>query len=128
LKWIPGHAKYCSIKDVDSLHLATCKKLGIIDVYENLQWRFEPRFRCIYGQAEYWGEKGKMEWLIRYASKYWMLLSENERRNIIVHEICHLAVESLYGHCGRPKKGEELVADHGSHWQKLMIKCGEDPY
>ncbi len=127
LKWIPGHAKYCSIKDIDKLHLATCKKLGIMDVYKNLQWRFEKRFRCTYGQAEYWEEKGKMKWLIRYASKHWMLIPKEERRNTIIHEVCHLAVERLYGHCGRPKNGETPVLDHGSHWIDLMAKCGETP-
>jgi len=68
-----------------------------------------------------------MKWLLRYSSKFWPTLSDAERRNTIIHEVCHLAVERLYGHCAKPKEGEILVLDHGSQWQSLMTKCGEAP-
>jgi hypothetical protein len=122
--WFPDEAKYCNKKDINLLHLDTCKNLDIYDVYLKLIWKFEPAFRCTLGQAE-WDDDGN--WWIRYASRFWLPLGELGRRNTIVHEVCHLAVERLYGHCSRPKAGQERVLDHGIHWRNLMEKCGEDP-
>lgn len=100
-----------------------------MDVYDELVWRFNDRLRAVYGQAEYWrDENKKMNWKIQYATKYWIPMGVDARRNIIIHEVCHLAVEKLYGHCARPRKGEEAVLDHGEQWQELMLRCGEDPF
>ena len=128
LKWMPGVANYCDDKSINLYHRELCEKLDIFDVYLGLIWRFEKNFRRILGQAEYWtDDAGKKCWRIRYATKFWLPMGEAGRRNTIAHEICHLAVERLYGHCARPGPGQEKVLDHGSHWRDLMFKCGEDP-
>jgi hypothetical protein len=128
IHWFPGFTKYCDSVSVKLLHRELCEKLDIFDVYLGLLWDFEENFRSILGQAEYWSDSsGKKHWKIRYASKFWLPIGEEGRRNTIAHEVCHLAVERLYGHCARPEPGQEKVLDHGTHWEKLMEKCGEDP-
>ena len=126
---LPQFTLYCKREEIDALHRHTCRRLGIEGIYPDIRWSFNSRFRAILGQAEYWcDESGKMRWKIQYASKYWIPMGVEARRNTIVHEICHLAVEKLYGHCARPKDGEERVLDHGEQWQELMLKCGEEPF
>lgn len=126
--WFPDGTKYCNRKDINELHREVCETLNVFDVYLGLTWKFEPKFRSILGQAEYWNDsKGHKYWRIRYASKFWLPLGEAGRRNTIIHEVCHLAVEKLYGHCARPEKDKERVLSHGKHFRELMLKCGEDP-
>jgi hypothetical protein len=57
-----------------------------------------------------------------------MAIGASGRRNTIIHEVCHLAVEKIYGHKKKVPKGEIPVLDHGEQWQDLMWKCGEHPF
>lgn len=127
--FLPENSLYCNRQEIDILHRETCKKLGIDDVYQELLWSFSKHFRNTLGEASYWidDHTKKMQWRIKYCSKSWIAIGELGRRNTIIHEVCHLAVEKLYGHNARPKRGEECVKDHGEHWQRLMHKCNEDP-
>lgn len=128
LRWLPDFAKYTKRDEINAFHRKLCKKLGIMDVYEHLEWKFEKRFKAVWGLAEYGpDEDGKQFWRVRYAADAWLPMGWKKRKHIITHEICHLAVERLYGHCPNPPKGHEPVLDHGKHWQDLMILCGQDP-
>lgn len=123
----PEHANCCSPADVERLHLFYCKELGIEHILPKLKWHFERRFSATLGQAEYWNDEntGEMRYLIRYATKPWVPMGPVSRKNLIAHEVCHLAVECLFGH-GSVLNGIK-VTDHGYHWKLLMAKCGEDP-
>jgi hypothetical protein len=126
---LPRYTIYCKKEEIDSLHRHTCRKLGIENIYNELRWNFNDRLRAVLGQAEFWeDEADKKQWKIQYATKYWIPMGIAARRNIIVHEVCHLAVEKKYGHCAKPKQGETQVKDHGWQWQKLMHRCGEEPF
>jgi SprT-like family len=129
-KFLPENSPYCSKHHIDNLHRETCKILDISDIYPEILWSFSKYFRDTLGEASYWIDDTtkKMQWRIKYCSKSWIAIGKAGRRNTIVHEICHLAVEKLYGHKARPKKGEERVEDHGEHWQNLMNRCKEDPF
>ena len=43
-------------------------------------------------------------------------LGHYEKKNVLLHEMCHHAVEELYE--------ERPYHDHGSEWKKEMRKCG----
>jgi len=123
----PEYAKHCSPEQIDSLHRYYCHKLGVPDILKTLTWRFEKRFRATLGQAEYWDDEktGETQHLIRYATNYWIPLGPAARKNLIAHEVCHLAVEKLFGH-GNKVNGIK-VNDHGYYWKLLMFACDEDP-
>jgi len=129
-RYLPENSPYCTRKQIDKLHRDSCKITGISDIYPEILWSFTKHFRECLGEASYWKDPTtkKMQWRTKYCSKSWLAIGQAGRRNTIVHEICHLAVEKLYGHKARPKKGEECVEDHGEHWQSLMRKCGEEPF
>jgi len=123
----PEFADCCSPKEIENLHKFYCQELDISDILKNFTWRFERRFTATLGQAEYWDDEksGETKYLIRYATRYWIPMGAINRRNTIAHEICHLAVEKLFGH-GNVVNGIK-VSDHGYHWKLLMYKCGENP-
>jgi len=124
---MPENKKYCNKKSIDILHCWTCEKLGVPFLFPKIVWKFEKKFRSTLGEAEYFIDtQNRARWRIRYALKPWMDISEEARCNTIVHEVCHLAVEVIHGH--GYKSDEEYVFDHGTHWQELMYKCGEDPF
>lgn len=105
--------------DIDSLHRKLASKLDLETLYPRITWSFSSRFTTTYGQAEF-GTLGSPTWNIKYSSRHWLLLKIPERRNLITHEFCHLAVEYYYGN--RIK-----VLPHGKEWRTFMFKCGEDP-
>lgn len=125
LAQLPINKKWASPPEIDLLHSELSKKLGIPDVYLEMTWKFNRRFTTTYGQAEYDIIGGIQTWAIQYASRYWLKLSEADRKNLITHEMCHLAVERLCGH-GK-KVNKKLVTGHGYHWKTFMERCGEDP-
>jgi len=129
-KFLPEKVGYCTRESINRLHEETCRKLGIIDVYTDILWSYTKNFRDCLAEASYWKdpETKKMQWRIKYCSNSWIGMGEDGRRNTIVHEVCHLAIEKLIGHKARAKKGEKLVLDHGEQWQELMHKCGENPF
>jgi len=126
LKWMTG--PYCRSSDIEDLMRETCKTCGIPEIFPEIVWRFEKRFTVTLGQAEFWTDSnGKDNWLVRYAAGMWIPIGSKARKNTIVHEICHVAVERIYGHCSKPGPGQERVLDHGKQWRELMRRCGEDP-
>ena len=130
INYLPENNKYCINRDINSLHRETCALLNISDIYPEILWSFNKNFRNTLGEASYWmcPEAKKMQWRIKYCSKSWMAIGAAGRRNTIIHEVCHLAVEKIYGHKTRAPEGEECVLDHGKQWQDLMWKCKEPPF
>lgn len=126
---LPENAPYCSRGEIAQLHKETCQLLGIERLYPKILWSFSMHMRNAVGEACWWfDDLDKKQWRIQYCTKSWIALGAAGRRNTIVHEICHLAVEKIYGHNARRRKDQECVTDHGKHWQDLMEKCGEDPF
>jgi len=126
-RWFPKNSIYCEPHEVNELHYYYCNELSVKNIFPKINWHFEKRFTATLGQAEFWedDDTGEMQYLIRYATRFWPLMQPAGRRNLVAHEICHLAVEQLFGH-GKVDRGMQ-VTDHGYHWKLLMRKCGEDP-
>jgi len=63
--------------------------------------------------------KHKGQYRIRFAHRSWPSLTTEVKKNIIIHEACHIIVLEIHGsHEGHP---------HGKKWQWYMHKCGENP-
>ena len=126
IAFIPSQLQYCRREDVDRLHRETCEILGISDIYPDILWSYTDKLRNALAEAEYWKDENGRNWRIKYDTRRWIALGAEGRKNTIIHEVCHHAVEKLYGH-GKKESGER-IEDHGSHWQELMLKCGEPPF
>jgi hypothetical protein len=122
---LPISKEWSTPPEIDYLHAELIISLDLEDIRDLLTWRFNKRFTAIYGLAEYPSADGSGPWRIQYASKYWLLLTGAERKNLITHEMCHLAVER---HVGYDKVvNSKKVRAHGSHWKSYMEMLGEDP-
>ena len=99
-RYLPENSRFCTKEQIDTLHRVSCKVLKINDIYPEILWSFTKHFRECLGEASYWKDPvtQKMQWRIKYCSKSWLAIGESGRRNTIVHEVCHLAEEKLYGH------------------------------
>jgi SprT protein len=54
---------------------------------------------------------------IRLSLPIWPRASEKERRETVIHEVCHCIVGYKHG----------VVAHHGSEWKEAMRNCGVEP-
>lgn len=123
---LPICKEWATPPEVDYLHAELISKLDLEGIRELFSWRFNKRYTAIYGLAEYPSSDGSGVWRLQYASHYWLLLTGPERKNLITHEMCHLAVEK---HVGYDKVVDsKKVTAHGSHWRGFMEMCGEDPH
>ncbi len=88
--------------------------------YPNLSVRIEwnERFTARMGDASYRIAAGPR---IRLSSPLWPLAGEAERRETVIHEICHIVAfhESFLS-------GKRIKA-HGSEWKSKMRACGLEP-
>lgn len=53
---------------------------------------------------------------IRFSTLFWPSMTESQRRNTVIHEVCHLVAHKLYG---------PFIKPHGREWKALMLDCGE---
>lgn len=123
---LPINKEWATPPEIDYLHAELIPKLSLEGIQSLLTWKFNKRYTAIYGLAEYPSADGSGVWRLQYASRYWLLLTGPERKNLITHEMCHLAVEKHYGY--EKKVDSKKVTSHGYHWKKFMEKCEEDPH
>ena len=77
------------------------------DVHYNFRENFAENFSCAFPE--------KM--LIEISLTLWSTASEEEQRNIVIHECCHQLNFKVNG-----------KQDHGKEWEKLMMGANEMPY
>lgn len=101
-----------TMRSIKRLGLATARNLGH-DV--NIIYRFDKRLTVTVGQAELC-EDWRM--IIRLSPSLWELTSHDDRRETIVHEVCHLTSALEEGYFGM----EELP--HCDVWMEHMEYVG----
>jgi len=102
----------CQIKD------ECLRTLGMENVNITISWA--RRYTRKMGTAETVGIGGR----VRLSMPLWPNASEAERRNTVVHEVCHILTRVRYG--PQIDRGGRRIS-HGWRWQSLMIACGERP-
>jgi SprT protein len=56
--------------------------------------------------------------IIRLSTKLWPLASASQRKETVVHELCHIVKQKNCGHYKQP---------HNEEWKELMLQCGVEP-
>lgn len=73
------------------------------------------------------GKMGDARWRptprIRLSAPLWPLASEAERRETVIHEVCHVVDFFLSSVPGTSYKRDGI---HGRSWKALMAKCGAE--
>jgi SprT protein len=79
-----------------------------------IEWN--PRFTRRMGDASYSPITFRAR--VRLSVPLWPRASEQDRRETVVHEACHIIVKYKFG---------PLVKDHGVEWKQAMRNCGVEP-
>ena len=79
-----------------------------------VEWN--PRFTRRLGDAAYNSITFRAR--IRLSSPLWPRTSEEDRRETVIHEACHIIVGYKFG---------QVAAPHGSEWKEAMRNCGVEP-
>ena len=77
---------------------------------------FNNRFTSRGGDALYRLRKGK----IRLSGVLWADATQQQRRQTVIHEACHIVQRYLY-------TDRSTCPAHGIVWQRLMRRCGVEP-
>lgn len=98
----------------------TCKRCGYPKFYNGITWEWNKRFTWRLGDANY----GKL--LIRLSYQAWPLLPQHERKDTVVHEVCHLL--TYYGWRKNFRsdwlRNKNRPSAHGKEWKEMMKRAG----
>lgn len=86
----------------------------------NVCIEFNKRFTSKMGDACYMTPVGPR---IRLSAPMWPLIPAAERRDTVIHEVCHIVV----AHEAKGKIGKKRPKSHGIEWKSKMRACGLEP-
>jgi len=89
-----------------------CRRLGEPDLAARVEVVFNGRFTARMGDAHLDRRR------IRISAPLWPRASEDQRRQTVLHELCHLVAHARFG------RG---IPPHGAQWRALMEVLGEPP-
>lgn len=107
---------YTTMAEIKELATQTLQTLNCGSLVGFISIEFNNKFDSRLGDANY------SERRIRLSAPLWPRATPNQRHDVIVHEICHIAVEH-HAACGLTKDR----AAHGNHWKQCMLHCGVAP-
>lgn len=119
----------------------TLEKLGRLDLIHDLSVGWSSRFTSAMGKASikrgnkirivmntpslegYRVEKKTPTrgMSIRFSEPLWPRASPRDRRETVIHEVCHIVAFQIAWEQGRKIRG------HGPEWKALMRRCGIEP-
>jgi predicted SprT family Zn-dependent metalloprotease len=95
---------------------AACLACGAPELVGRIRVVWRARFTARMGDARW--DKVRRVGLIRLSLPLWPKASDEERRETVIHEACHVIADYRFGR----KQG------HGPAWQHMMALCGyRDP-
>jgi SprT protein len=92
-----------------------CDCNGVPELAQAVIVEWNPRFAARLGDGSY--SVISMEAKIRLSIPLWPRASDQDRRETVIHETCHVIVKY---------KGP-FVRDHGPEWKAAMRNCGVEP-
>lgn len=94
----------------------TCELLNVPELAAKIKWNWNHGMRSVIGVANL------NQLRIQFSSKLFALLSPEERRDTIIHEVCHHVAFQVY-----VIQRKIRIKGHGREWQMLMRQAGGTP-
>ncbi|HKI31744.1 MAG TPA: SprT family zinc-dependent metalloprotease [Gemmataceae bacterium] len=91
---------------------AACRTCGVPELSGRIRLTWSGRFTARMGDARW--DKVRGAGLIRLSRPLWPKASDEERRETVIHETCHVIADYRFG----GKQG------HGLAWRQMMALCG----
>lgn len=95
-----------------------CDSNDVPELKHKIDFEFNGRFTRRLGDAIYNRRKGRG--FIRLSAPLWPRATEEERRETVIHEACHVVVGYKY-------QNQKVVDAHGGEWRSAMNLCGLEP-
>jgi len=92
-----------------------CDDNGVPELKHKIDFEFNDRFTRRLGDAVYKPKKKRGR--IRLSTSLWQRATEDEQRETVIHEACHVVVGYKHGR----------VQAHGDEWKRAMRNCGLVP-
>jgi SprT protein len=89
-----------------------CRACGVPELSGKIRLTWSARFIARMGDARWDGRHGLG--IIRLSRPLWPKASDEERRETVIHETCHVIADRRFG----GKQG------HGPRWRHMMALCG----
>ena len=93
-----------------------CDCNGVPELAQVIVVEWNRRFTRRLGDAAYNSVTFRAR--IRLSSPLWQRASEVDRRETVIHEVCHIIVGYRFGFAAAP---------HGFEWKEAMENCGVEP-
>ncbi len=96
----------------------TRENLGHSSLVNDIDVQWNSRFTAKLGDARFKPTGSR----VRFSTPIWPRASEEERRQTVIHEICHIIVAYEAHVNGLPRR-----RSHGHEWQLMMVRCKVPP-
>jgi predicted SprT family Zn-dependent metalloprotease len=96
------------------------------ELLQHITIEWNPRFTRRFGDAELRVKKTPYEVVLRFSPALWPLVSEKERYETVVHEVCHI-LDAYFRLKSGAWRQQYDKNPHGRTWQKLMRYYGIEP-
>ena len=93
-----------------------CERNKVDELSQVILVEWNRRFTRRLGDAAYNSVTFRAR--IRLSSPLWQRASEVDRRETVIHEVCHIIVGYRFGFAAAP---------HGFEWKEAMENCGVEP-
>lgn len=96
------------------------------ELLRNITIEWNPRFTRRIADAELDVRKHPYRVVLRFSPALWALLSEHERYETVVHEVCHI-LDAYFRLQSEKWRAQHDKNPHGENWRKLMRYYGVEP-
>lgn len=93
----------------------TLETLGHSSLADDIDVQWNSRFTAKLGDAKFCPGSSR----VRFSTPIWPRATERERRQVVIHEICHIIVAHEAHMNGLHRR-----KSHGHEWQRAMVRCG----
>jgi SprT protein len=90
----------------------TCLALGVPQLADEIEWSWNKRLTRAIARAHFRTNH------IELSALLFPLLTVDDRKDTIIHEVCHLVAHHIHG---------PGIRHHGREWKSLMIEAGGRP-
>ncbi len=102
--------QYAKSTEIRATIAKTCAKCGYPKLGKTIPFTFNKRFTDSFGAAG----SGAVE----FSGPLWGRATPKQRKQVIIHETCHVLSEEKYG---------ENIKPHGQEWEEMMELAGAEP-
>lgn len=105
---------------IRQLIIAACQANGCPEIAQRIIVKWNRRYTNCMGKASY---RGPFDMTVSLSVPLWPRATEEEHRQTIIHEACHIIARYKHQHLG----GKARISPHGWEWKQAMVRAGVEP-